>query len=433
MCCAGGMLISFSGPAAAATPGDWSTFHGDPLHSGVSPDTTISTSHPTLAVKWSHTIDGSPIYGSPMVVYNIALSENLVYEVSVGGTMEAMDATTGAMVWTATVGSGVVDSPAIDANTLYIGSDGGLLSALDATTGAVQCTFQLPILSPETTPGRIESSPVVGHDSSGPIVYFGDTGQSESVNRGREWAVYGFGNTHGNCVNKWVFDLGATSKSKHSGTWSPPALVVDSTGRTLVVFGSGQPDDAVYALDASTGVRVWRFQTIKNFSDADVGAAPTIGAPDVNGDADGIVYIDGKDRIEYAIDLLTGAQLWDFDMGADASHKTNSVSCAALYGDIVVVAYANFVYEFNATTGVKLFRSVAMSGSVLGSVIVSGAPGSEVVLIGDLTGRVYTFQFSNLQELAIVHLSKTKLADSIAISDGMAYVADENGIVYGLG
>jgi len=48
------------------------------------------------------------------------------------------------------------------------------------------------------------------------------------------------------------------------------------------------------------------------------------------------------------------------------------------------------VYEFNATTGVKLFRSVAMSGSVLGSVIVSGAPGSEVVLIGDLTGRVYT-------------------------------------------
>jgi outer membrane protein assembly factor BamB len=351
--------------------------------------------------------------------------------VSVGGTMEAMDATTGAEVWEASVGAGAVDSAAIDSNTLYIGSDGGLLSALDATTGAVQCSFQLPILSPETTPGRIESSPVVGHDSSGPIVYFGDTGQSESVNRGREWAMYGYGNTNGNCTEKWMFDLVATSKSKHSGTWSPPALVVDSTGRTLVVFGTGQPDDAVYALDASTGARVWRFQTTKNFSDADVGAGPTISAPGVN-NAHGIVYIDGRDRIEYAIDLLTGTQLWDFDMGADANHKTNSVSCAALDGDIVVVAYANYVYEFNATTGAKLFRSVAMAGSVLGSVIISGAPGSQIVLLGDLTGRVYICQFSNLQELANVQLAKTKLAASIAISDGMAYVADENGIVYGL-
>ena len=147
---------------------------------------------------------------------------------------------------------------------------------------------------------------------------------------------------------------------------------MDSTGRTLVVFGTGQPDDAVYALDTATGAQVWRFQTTKNFSDADVGAGPTISAPGVNGDADGLVYIDGKDRIEYAIDLLTGTQLWDFDMGADANDRTNSVSCAALVGDIVVVAYADYVYEFNATTGAKIFRSVAMSGNVLGSVIVSG-------------------------------------------------------------
>ena len=144
------------------------------------------TNPPTSMKLWNgwsrhcHTIDGSPIYGSPVVVYNTVLSENLVYEVSVGGTMEAMDATSGAQVWTASVGSGAVDFPAVDSNTLYIGSDGGLLSALDAATGAVDCTFQLPILSPETAPGRIELSPVVGHDSRGPIVYFGDTGQSES-------------------------------------------------------------------------------------------------------------------------------------------------------------------------------------------------------------------------------------------------------------
>src|SRR5579862_5575016 len=80
LCCAGGMLVSFSGPASASTPGDWSMFHGDALHSGVSPDTTISTSHATLTVKWSHTIDSTPIWSSPMVVENTGTPENLVYE-----------------------------------------------------------------------------------------------------------------------------------------------------------------------------------------------------------------------------------------------------------------------------------------------------------------------------------------------------------------
>jgi len=447
--CAGGLLVSVPGLAAASAPGDWSTFHGDALHDGVSPDTTIgATDAPKLAVKWSHSVDGSPLFGSPMVVYNPTRSENLVYEVSIAGTAEALDATTGTSVWTQSVGSGVIGSPAIDANSLYIGTDGGLLTALDSTTGAVQCTYQLPVLAPETAPGRIEASPVVGYDSTGPVVYFGDTGQSESVNRGREWAINGVGNSAGSCTLKWMHDLGNTPHAKHSGSWSPPALVVDSTGRTLVVFGTGQSDDAVYALDASNGALVWRFQTLVNFPDADVGAGPTISAPDVNGIADGVVYIDGKDRVEYAIDLLTGTLLWDFDMGANAGVKVNSVSCAALVGDTVVVAYSKYVYEFNATTGAMLWRSVAMTGNVLGSVIVTGAPGDQAVLIGDLSGRVYAFRLSDGVELTTIRVNKaptagariplvkvaaSAIAASIAVSDGMAFVAGENGIVYGIG
>ena len=146
-----------------------------------------------------------------------------------------------------------------------------------------------------------------------------------------------------------------------------------------------------------------------------------------------IVFIDGKDRFEYALDLLTGTELWGFNMAADAVDNTNSVSCAALVGNLVIVAYSTYVYEFDATTGTKLFRSVAMKGNVLGSVIVSGAPGSQVVLVGDLSGTVYTFQLSDLTKLASVRVNKAKIAASIAISNGMAYVADETGIVYGLG
>src|ERR1700680_3177810 len=96
--CACGVLTSAPQAAAASTLGDWSTFHGDAMHDGVSSDTTIgAASASKLGVKWSKSIDGSPVFSSPMVVYNTTLAEKLVYDVSVAGTVEAFDAGTGAM------------------------------------------------------------------------------------------------------------------------------------------------------------------------------------------------------------------------------------------------------------------------------------------------------------------------------------------------
>jgi outer membrane protein assembly factor BamB len=439
-CCAGIAVASLASPVAASTSGDWSMFHGDPLHRGVSPDTTIGASTAAqLATRWSTSLGGAPVIASPMVVYNTTLAENLVYEVTLGGSTPnsgvaaAVNARTGAVVWTQSVGIGIVGSPAVDGNTLYIGDDEGALKALNATTGAVQCTFQLPIIAPETAPGRIEDSPVVGHDATGPIVYFGDTGQQESINHGREWAMYGVGSSApgGACSEKWRHDL-SKAGSKHIGSWSPPALVTDSTSRHLLVFGTGQPDDAVYALDASSGSQVWRFQTLKNFSDADVGAGPTISPPGANGFADGVVYIDGKDKIEYAIDLLTGAQIWQFNLGTDAAKSTNSVSTAALVGNDLVVAYSKYVYELNATTGVRIWRSPITSGNFLGSVIVSGGTGDQVVLSADLSGKVYAHKLSDGSLVQKVTVAKTRFDASVAISDGVAYIAGENGFVYAL-
>ena len=74
------------------------------------------------------------------------------------------------------------------------------------------------------------------------------------------------------------------------------------------MFGTSNPDNAVYALNAASGARLWRFQTVQTGDDEDVGAGPTISAPGINGFTDGVVYIDGKDGVEYALDLLTGAE-----------------------------------------------------------------------------------------------------------------------------
>jgi outer membrane protein assembly factor BamB len=432
---AGGAVFWSAGPAAASTNDPWSTFHHDPAHTGVSPDTVIGATHAiALSVKWSRAVGGGAAIASPVTAYNATLAKTVVYAVSFSGMVHAFDAATGTTVWAnqQSVGAGVVASPAVDGNSLYFGDDGGSLIALDAATGAPQCTFTLPIFAPETVPGRIQDAVVITHDSTGPIVYFGDTGQSESVNHGHEWAIDGYGDSNGSCKLKWSYDI-SKAGSKRKGSWSPPALATDSTGRPLVLFGSNQPDDAVYALDGRTGGLVWRFQTLVTFPDADVGAGPTVSAPGINRISDGMVYIDGKDRIEYAIDLLHGTQQWSFDMKADSGHSTNSVSCAALVGNLVVVAYSDFVYGFNATTGVKVWRSNALAGNVLGSVSVSGAAGDQVALIGDLKGKVSAVRISDGALLVKLALSSAGFDASPAVSAGMAFIAGLDGTLYALG
>jgi outer membrane protein assembly factor BamB len=431
------------GTRAAAPPDDWAMFHHDGVHSGVSPDTAISSSSaPGLTQKWTQLVGGGskghpPVYASPAVVYNATLQKTILYEVSVLGLAHAFDAATGATVWTRSLFAqgGAAASPAVDGNTVYFAGSNGTLYALDATTGDVQCTFTLPIVAPETVPGRIQASPVVGHiDGSGPIVFFGDEGESEDMNGGHEWAVTGVGNTAGDCQQKWVFD-GFVNRGPHgdrAGSWSEPGLAQDATGRWLLVFGSSNPDNSVYALDAADGTQVWRFATFQDGGDQDVGTGPTISAPGVNGFADGVVYINGKDKVEVALDLLTGAQIWSFNMATDAGIRRNSVSVASLVGKHVYVAYATYVYAFNAITGVKAWRSAATAGVIEASVAVSGPNGKRVLFIGDLSGGEYGYRLSDGALLFSMNVGHPIHA-SAAISDHTLFFASDGGAVFALG
>lgn len=195
------------------------------------------------------------------------------------------------------------------------------------------------------------------------------------------------------------------------------------------MFGTSNPDDAVYALDASNGTEVWRFQTQITGGDEDVGAGPTISGPGVNGFRDGVVYVDGKDKIEYAIDLLTGEQIWSFDMGADSGLMSDSVSTAALDGDNVIVAYSGYVYDLNATTGAKVWRTATAVGTIFASPSVSGAIGNQLGFIGDAAGDEYGFAITDGGEVFSFHAGG-KIVASTAISDGMIFFASSDGLLY---
>jgi eukaryotic-like serine/threonine-protein kinase len=402
-------------------------------HTAVSPDTTVSAStwaHLTLKHKVAL---GGFILSSPAVAYNTTLGTNLVYVVTSGApSFAVVDAASGSIINKVALAADAYSSPAVYGNTVYFGSEDGYLYAFDATTGNFTCKFY--------TGGRIEASPVVADiDGTGPLVFVGDTGKSESHNAGHEWALNGVGNQNTQCTMRWSFNgWNNTNKGIDGGSWSSPALGTDTTGRPLLVFGSNQPDDSVYALDARNGTKVWRFQTVVA-SDSDVGAAPTISLPGVNGITDGAVYVMAKDRHEYALDFLTGTLIWDLNM-TTVNCSTDPVSGNALVGGTVILNFCKWIYAVSAvptgsgTTTIQ-WRSKATAHS-RASPVVSGSPGDQVILRPDKAGNEDAFSISGKGALLTpfnVGATTTQFTASTAVSSGEVFFAGSDGNLYILG
>ena len=421
--------VSAAGAAShvAATIDTWPMFGQDPLHLGLSPDTAIGASAaPGLTLKWSKRLSSVHDQASPAVAFNTTLKKTLVYDAAHGGVVTAYNASTGAQVWRQTVGPNVNSSPAVYRNTVYFGDNEGTLYALNAATGAVQCTFTLPVNPPATKPGRIIGSPVAGIvDGTGPTVFFGDAGDDspgEALNGGHMWAVSGVGNTAGACKEKWVYsnwqDKGTNGSM--TGVWDGAGLVQQSNGTWAVVLGSSNPDNAVYALNAATGARLWRFQTVQTSDDEDVGAGPTISAPGVNGFTDGVVYIDGKDGVEYALDLVTGQSIWSFTLGP-GSASALAISTAALAGNTLVTAYAGTMFALNATTGALIWQATP-GGVFLASPAVSGAAGDQALFAGNTNGHEYGLSLADGTVLFNA-TAASEIQGSTAVASGTLYFA----------
>ncbi len=445
----GGLSFGIVGASSASGQGnsndDWSMFGHDPTHSGISPDFTITAANaPNLSMVWSRQIGttASPILASPAVTYNATLGETLVYEVTSAGRVAALDASDGAVVWQTQLPKGVagskpgqadVSSPAVYDNTLYLGSTGAL-EALNATTGVIECSFPVPIQN-FAQEAIIDSSPVVGNvDGTGPTVFFGNVGLVKSPhNVGDFWAVTGVGNTAGSCKLKW------TAANFDKGSWDEPGLVQNGSGQWVVIFGSDNTDDGVYAVNAVTGARLWRFQTAYTGTqyyqdDEDVGDGPTISAPGVNGFAHGALYINSKDGIEYALSLTTGKMIWSVNMNTylGGTFFGNEVSEAALVGDTVYVAFASHVFAFNAKTGAVTWVSALDAGDMWASPTVTGPAGQEVLFVGTYGGYECALNLSNGKELLKLKM-KAKVYSSTSVSHGMAFFASATGSVYALG
>jgi outer membrane protein assembly factor BamB len=408
-------------PGAAAHPAvsasDWPMFHHDPAHLGVSPDTGISaTTASKMKIAWQAHLGGG-IFGSAAVVANATLGKTLVY-VAGGRNLQAVNAQSGAIVWTFSAPALIDSSPAVFNGVIWVGSLNHSIYSVDATTGKGLCSFK--------TTGQIEGTAVVADpgDGKGPVVYIGDNGPRalSPPDAGHMWAIRA-----SDCSLRWKF---SNFQNGPAGVYDEPGFAKDAKGRPLVIFGSTDNDDAVYAVDARTGALAWRVQTVVG-NDSDVGAGPTISAPGVNGLAGGAVYITGKDRRVYGINLTTGKVMWIFNIKTDSpGNNGESQSVAALVGNQVFVGWGAGLYDLNAVTGAKTWK-VASLPDVISSPSVSGPSGDQVLIVGDVNGGVDGFDLQGKPKFSIA--TKGMILASPAVSGNMAFIGNATtGVLYAL-
>ena len=241
-CAAVSTVASPVAARAAVTEGDWPTYHLDNLRDGYQ---FRASPLSTLSVQWNAALDG-PVYGEPLLV------GGRIFAATENDTVYALSRTTGAVLWSAHLGSpeplsslpcGDIDPLGItstmvydpDTNRLYAVGEllGGThdLFGINAGTGAVE--VKVPLDPP-----------------LGTAIAFQQRGALTLLN-GRIYVPYGglygdCGNYIGQVVSVTTAGSGlqsyAVPTAREAGIWGTGGGVVDGPN---LLYASGNGDRAV--------------------------------------------------------------------------------------------------------------------------------------------------------------------------------------------
>lgn len=280
-----------------------------------------------------------------------ALLNELVYCGSANGNLYAFNANTGAIVWQRKLGPLVECSPAVAGNTVYIGSGDSSFYALNAVTGQEKWKFKADY--------RIRSSPVL----SGSTVIFGGINSLyclDTTSGGLSWkytlggqifmagaalsngvAFVGAGDGYVYAVNaasgqlKWKCSLDIELGI------SNPAIYNGVVYIAPWIQGSGGKVGSVYAVNEQSG------QLVRTYLDAlGFGTTPNI--------ENGTLYISATyaSKAIYAVDLASGTVRWQTTTGGASSATSPAISGNTLYTS----GFNGYIYALNKLTGNEIWK-----------------------------------------------------------------------------
>ena len=304
-------------------------------------------------------------FATPVSVKNsVAVAGNLVYAATVDGQMWALDAETGEARWQYRLGSRIecraYASPVVSDGIVYFGVAQQFV-ALNAETGKTiwQATFDGMTSALGAEYMGCYSSPCIGED----MVYVGFNLASGLVALNKQNGKQLWNKKHKHnplhaspalCEDMlyhpafgelramkaetgeevWRFPLPAENSYFPWWTISSPVI---SDSRVYV----GSLEGAVFALDASSGAKLWCHQTgeaLASFGPCMRAGSQVISSPALSGNT---AYIGSTDGRFYALDTESGKEKWRYNLGVPIT------SSAAISGNTVfVAAYDGTVYAF---------------------------------------------------------------------------------------
>jgi outer membrane protein assembly factor BamB len=342
---------------------------------------TIAYDANTGLKKWSFFECGCAGQPSSLVIP----ANGLVYFNSSDNNLHALNALTGAQVWSFPNVSRYGNTPTVDNGVLYVAGNDGYLYALNAMTGA----HIWSIFSETNVGGIIGGSASVSNG----VVYFTNTVAG----------LYAVDSATG--ILKWQYnDAGLTCST------------TPKIGNGLVFIASD--NSQIYAVDTATGVLKWldsKFDIIEGISDvilnnglilmtesdsvngrdASTGALLwDIGFPaqrfDVSPYAyNGTLFVNsyiGSTGYLYALDPATGNKKWELDLLAAAE------AGAAGANGVLFFSGADSIYAVDAVTGGKKWTVAAEPGANPSNTAVSSAPAiltkNGNIVIGSIGGTI---------------------------------------------
>jgi polyvinyl alcohol dehydrogenase (cytochrome) len=303
------------------------------------------------------------VTGTPIV------SRGVAYFGDWTGTVWAVDAATGAEIWTAETGAFVVGSPAVDRHAVYV-SSGRTLFRLERATGAISWQVE----TNESSFAQINASPVLvdGLVIQGVASYEVVIPKSEYTFRG---SIGAYDADTGREVWRFYTTPNDATAGAGVGVWSTPAV---DRERRLLYVGSGntyaEPTaplaDSILAIEYRTGVLRWsrQFTNPDVFSagnptgkDADVGASPNLWRSrgrDLVGAGD-------KTGVYHALDRDTGAVVWETTLTPGSFFGGEIGSAALVDGKLVAVSNVGDPGTNAPTNRAKVFALDPKSGEIL--------------------------------------------------------------------
>lgn len=350
---------------------------------GVEPPTELTELSPTLSVtrQWERNVgDGA---GRAGLKLSPAFDGERLYVSDIDRGVLALNAGSGAVIWSNAEVGGVSSSPGVDRDLVVAGTLEGDVIAMTPSSGATRWKV------------RVTSEVIARPAVSATMV----------VVRSNDGRVFGLDPSDG--TRRWVFDRSVPLLSLR-GNAAP--LISGST--VLVPFDSGR----LFALDLAEGTLLWE-QSIAQPE----GKTELERMVDIDGlalVADGRVFVATFRGQIAAVDIESGRALWSRDVSAFAG--------VAKSGDTLVLTdAAGTVLAMAGRDGSSLWSQKALAHRYLSAPAVVG----QYVVVGDLEGWVHFLGLGDGQLAARVRLGKEPLRGEPLVAGDTVFFQSTDGRV----